>query len=512
LVHSSSASRFLLQIASALTAVLAVTFVLSPRDVGEAQSGFVCTQIMGYSQMGNTAYGGWGPYAAEVMVGTGPDTVQLRWQNGGAAFRWADPSYPGWGTGADPSGMPQSPCAQSAPSPDRVILDITHNEYLTAARTNGDPVGFMVRNINGFIAQARAHYPNLRSIVLQPVVGGPNHTTCPWSGAEQGVVRASYNHPYIHQAIQRVVGGNVTMGYDSQVRTCADYNDDVGHLNPRASEPIGTAIGTFYRNGGALPPPATATPARTSTPVPSATPTPRPATPIPATATPGVQAQSSNRSVHFGGGAYADTPNAGELDPTGSWTVEVWFRDQDPQGYGHSRARLITKGDPYVEANVPYALSIGGTALEIVMRANGQYVVLTTPLTGIQPNTWHHAAAVFDASTRELELFLDGAKVARGTSPVGVQNNTGAFVVGGSPSASCCSWNGELDDVRVWNVARTAQQIRGSYRTEIEALGTAGLVGNWRFNEGTGQTASDTGGAPQNLTLHGVTWTTDVHQ
>jgi len=102
--------------------------------------------------------------------------------------------------------------------------------------------------IRRFIAQARAHNPSARSIVLQPVVGGPNHNTCPIRSApEQGVVRASYNHPHIHAAIQRLIGGNVTMGYDSTVRTCADYNDLEGQLVPSASHPIGQTIGDYYR-------------------------------------------------------------------------------------------------------------------------------------------------------------------------------------------------------------------------------------------------------------------------
>ena len=65
--------------------------------------------------------------------------------------------------------------------------------------------------------------------------------------------------------------------------------------------------------------------------------------------------------------------------------------------------------------------------------------------------------------------------------------------------------------MRIWNVARTPDQIQANYRTEIQSLGTPGLVGNWRFDEGTGQTAADSGGSPQNLTLHSVTWAADVH-
>jgi len=231
-----------------------------------------------------------------------------------------------------------------------------------------------------------------------------------------------------------------------------------------------------------------------------------------ATATTPPQSQSSNRSVRFNGvDAYADTPDAPELDPSGDWTVEAWFKDQD--GFDHSRARILTKGDPYVEVNAPFALSVGTSQLEIAMRTGGQYVVLTYDLVaaGIQPNTWHHAAALFESSTRELELYVDGAKVARGISPVGSRNNTGAFVVGGAPNGACCAWNGEIDDVRVCNVARTAAQIQANYQTEIQSLGTAGLVGNWRFDEGTGQTAADSGGSPQNLALHSVTWAADVH-
>jgi hypothetical protein len=261
----------LILLAVTLTASLLPTSLTAG---AKAQGGFVCTEFIGYSQMGSPDHGGWGPYAAQVMVAGGPDTVQLRWIIAGAAFRWAMPGYEGWNI------RPTSPCTQSSSAPDRVILDITHNEYLTPARTNGDPVGFIETRIRGFLAQARARYPSARSFVLQPVVGGPGHTTCPISTApEQGVVRASYNHPHIHEAILRIVGGNVSMGYDSAVRSCADYADWEGHLVSSASQPIGAAIGGFYRNGGSsdgtAPPPVQGPPAV----VPPPSPVPAPQTP-----------------------------------------------------------------------------------------------------------------------------------------------------------------------------------------------------------------------------------------
>jgi hypothetical protein len=293
------------------TPLLFAAFMLAGLLPGHAaaQTDFVCTEFIGYSQMGNTIVGGWGPYAARVMDGGGPDSTQLRWQNGGAAWRWADAAYAGW------RAAPTGPCARSAFTPDRVIIDITHNEYLTTARTNGDPVGFMETRIRGFLDQARAHHPSARSFVIQPVVGGPNHTTTcaiaglPSSGSaphnpnDPSVVRASYNHPHIWSAIQRVVANapGVTIGYDSQVRTCADYNDWEGHLNPAASQPIGEMIGSFYATGGGQTAPAgssapsapaapalsSAQPAPSSSTAPSVAPAPAPASPAaPAAATP----------------------------------------------------------------------------------------------------------------------------------------------------------------------------------------------------------------------------------
>ena len=194
---------------------------------------FTCTLFVGYSQTDN-----WFA-AAEAVLGT--EGYEELWNSGGAAHLWADPGYAGWRNAM------QSPCLRAANSPDRVVLDITHDAYLTPAATGATPVGYMERIIRSVVATTRSRYPSARLIVLQPIVGGPNHATCPWPGAQEGVVRATYNHPVIHDAINRVIGGDVVMGPDSSVRTCADYRDDGGHLTASAAGPIGQRIAQYYQ-------------------------------------------------------------------------------------------------------------------------------------------------------------------------------------------------------------------------------------------------------------------------
>jgi hypothetical protein len=119
-------------------------------------------------------------------------------------------------------------------------------------------------------------------------------------------------------------------------------------------------------------------------------------------------------------------------------------------------------------------------------------------------------------STRRLSLYLDGVLVEQETLdwPLATTNSRPVVIGRNGPPTSPYSgayWEGKLDDVRIWNVARTSAQIAASYRTELSGPQT-GLVANWRFNEGTGTNAADSAGVGQPATLSGgVSWSTDVH-
>jgi len=62
-----------------------------------------------------------------------------------------------------------------------------------------------------------------------------------------------------------------------------------------------------------------------------------------------------------------------------------------------------------------------------------------------------------------------------------------------------------LDEARVWNYARTAQDIAASKNVEI--VSAPGLLGRWGLNEGAGTTANDSSGNGNNGTLvNGPIW------
>jgi hypothetical protein len=65
---------------------------------------------------------------------------------------------------------------------------------------------------------------------------------------------------------------------------------------------------------------------------------------------------------------------------------------------------------------------------------------------------------------------------------------------------------GEMNETRIWSVARTAAQIQDGMRRQI--LSAPGLVGRWGLTEGTGTAIADTAGSPaHDGTLVLGTWT-----
>ncbi len=53
-----------------------------------------------------------------------------------------------------------------------------------------------------------------------------------------------------------------------------------------------------------------------------------------------------------------------------------------------------------------------------------------------------------------------------------------------------CHFNGCLADIRVWNVARSEEDIRRDMKRRLTG-NEAGLVGYWRFDEGQGNVVKD---------------------
>jgi hypothetical protein len=117
--------------------------------------------------------------------------------------------------------------------------------------------------------------------------------------------------------------------------------------------------------------------------------------------------------------------------------------------------------------------------------------------TTVDLNTWQHIAVVYTPTG--ISFYKNGVEYVYDTSngfEVNPTNNK--FQIARNPGFNE-PFKGQLDEVRVWNYQRTQAQIQTGMFA-VPAGTTTGLVGLWRFNEGSGKMATDaTGNYPGTL-------------
>lgn len=111
----------------------------------------------------------------------------------------------------------------------------------------------------------------------------------------------------------------------------------------------------------------------------------------------------------------------------------------------------------------------------------GNIEVITDP--GNFPlNTWTHVAVTFDDPTNTMRLYRDGTLVATNSSLSASYSGENMYI--GSWQGTMSFFEGRIDEVRIWNVARTAAQIQNSRNMEILPAAEANLVSYYTFNQG----------------------------
>jgi hypothetical protein len=115
------------------------------------------------------------------------------------------------------------------------------------------------------------------------------------------------------------------------------------------------------------------------------------------------------------------------------------------------------------------------------------------PLVGL----WYHVAETYDGTT--LKVYVDG--VLRDTVTTPIWDNPAAnFLIGGQglTGVGASLLNGTIDEVKVYARALSGSEVWAVYR---------GLVGYWKFDEGSGTIAHDSSGNSNDGTLmNGPNW------
>jgi hypothetical protein len=176
-------------------------------------------------------------------------------------------------------------------------------------------------------------------------------------------------------------------------------------------------------------------------------------------------------------------------------TIESWF-----QTTSGGVILGCQKADPFMNPTVSQAplaplLYVGSDGkLYGSIFANAQRGSPVSSDTAVNDGRWHHAAMVFSRST--LTLFLDGRQAgpsdnSRLNGPFFDQIGTGyTFPSDPSTPGGWFPFKGQIDDVQIWRVARSADEVLQDMTTALTGA-EPNLDAYYPFDEGQGLTAHD---------------------
>ncbi|HEY9084177.1 MAG TPA: LamG-like jellyroll fold domain-containing protein, partial [Vicingaceae bacterium] len=185
-------------------------------------------------------------------------------------------------------------------------------------------------------------------------------------------------------------------------------------------------------------------------------------------------AQNPGNSLHFDGVndyVSAPLPTVFSNINANSITIETWIK---PQSSVFSRV-------VFAQLNASNFISVStGGSNQIYFYINNTVGVATNA--SLPLNQWTHVACTWNGTTQQTEVYFNGmlqTTIAGGSSSTGNDN----IMTIGSRTNGAQYFNGELDELRIWDVKRSVCDINSSMNSEFTQA-QPNLVAYYNFNQG----------------------------
>lgn len=191
-----------------------------------------------------------------------------------------------------------------------------------------------------------------------------------------------------------------------------------------------------------------------------------------------------------GSGSYAV---AGDVNPGDRMTLEAWVKPTGWRAYaGREKHGLNFLYKGLLGSHCDYVFALQEDGIPCLGNTYGYFGVLNkrVPL-----NQWTHLAVTLDNGTGDMRFYINGAYVGGGSGWQGFSGSKKGFLrpsghdlmIGGFYQRGWGYNNdnfiGELSDVRVWSVVRSAEEI-AEWKDRTLTGKESGLMGYWTFEDG----------------------------
>ncbi|MBD2139957.1 hypothetical protein H6F39_00795 [Anabaena sp. FACHB-1250] len=181
---------------------------------------------------------------------------------------------------------------------------------------------------------------------------------------------------------------------------------------------------------------------------------------------------------------YVNLNNPSHLNFTGEITIEAWVKVKATDGLRNIVAHGHTNnpnGEVYLRVyNGQYQIASW----------NGRDYMATFAIPSADIGNWVHLAGVYNSQAQAWQLYRNGILVNSTAASVGALLVNENWAIGARGNGTERFFNGDIDEVRIWNKARTQQEIQANLNQTL-AGNEANLAGYWNFDNVSGSTITD---------------------
>jgi len=179
------------------------------------------------------------------------------------------------------------------------------------------------------------------------------------------------------------------------------------------------------------------------------------------------------------------------LDITSDMTLEAWINLSTLPQNGRNHPIFSKGNDSNQVHDISYLFVIGNWngvyKFDFTISSSGSNIMQNISTWVPFVNNWYHVSVVYHASVGTIDFYVNGLHYGDQITGVfnSIYNSNTGFSIGrqwaGSPSNYGDHFDGKMDELRIWNVARTPAEIFNNKDIELSGH-EPGLMGYWKFN------------------------------
>jgi len=192
---------------------------------------------------------------------------------------------------------------------------------------------------------------------------------------------------------------------------------------------------------------------------------------------------------------YIDFGNPASFNITNDITIEAWVKTATTSG----NQKIVTKfGD--IGGDDAYSLQAINGEPQFLLNFGPTWTTVGAGMT-MNANEWYHIVGVYNGAT--MKIYVNGVEQNSIAQTGAFDVSASTFKIGGWAGAQY--WNGSIDEVRIWNTARTQTELRENKHLTLKGS-ESNLVAYYQFNTddpvGTANGVKDALGLANGLTVN----------